>query len=150
MHNPAYSPFGESTEDRERLALEKRWYEGRLLTHVDKLLIFTEAHRVEILSTAKGKTDPQSLLEATKAVIQSRGSVHMPSELQDQMQEMNREVWYQGEKGQQDTHRIKREWTDRHAANWRRWRISEYLFVADHCAELISAKLSKVNKARDL
>lgn len=131
----------EELPDEELLALEQRWFEGKLLERIDRLMLFVENHRNEILSHAAAHRDVGALTEAVKTLILHKGSVHMPSELRDQMREIQAELWYRGERGETDHSRIKQEWTDRHASNWRRWRIKEYLFVADHCAAEIAERL---------
>lgn len=118
----------------ERLALELRWYEGRMLPYAEWVLAFVERHRAELLAAANGSGDPGVLLAATKALIIERGSVHMAAELKDQMREIENELWYRGEKGEYDRAGIQADWTTRYAVAWRRWRIREYLFVTDRCA----------------
>ena len=65
----------------------------------------------------------------------------MAGELKDQKREIENELWYRGEEGNGNRSGIQLEWTARHAAEWRRWRIKEYLFVADRCACEIAALL---------
>jgi hypothetical protein len=130
-------------EDPESLALERRWYEGRLLLHVDRLMAFVDKNQAEILQLAGANRDVGSLVRATQSLIEQKGSVHLPSELRDQIEEMNAELWYHGEKGDRDSARIKQEWTTLHAANWRRWRIKEYLFIAERCAGEIEARFNR-------
>lgn len=125
--------------EKETLALECSWYEGRLLSHVDRLLSFVKANRQKLLEQAGGSVDEQALLNAVKALIRQTGSVDLSAELKDQVKEIHSEIWIRGEKGDYDRRRIQREWTAAHAAAWREWRIKEYLFVADRCAGQIAA-----------
>ncbi len=140
------SDFKALTEG-EQFALELRWYQERMLPYVDWLMALVERRRDEILALANGSREPAALLAATKSLIADCGTVHMAAELKDQMQEIERELWYRGEKGEHNRAGIKQEWTARHAASWRRWRVQEYLFVADRCAPRIVAVLQ--TPARD-
>jgi hypothetical protein len=137
-HQPTHF---ESPDEKEMFALELRWYEGRMLPYSDWLMAFVDRHREEILRVAKAPRDPAALLAATKQLIVQRGSIHMGSELKDQKHEIQNELWYRGEKGEYDRVRIEQQWTAAHAAAWRSWRIKEYLFVADRCADRVVALL---------
>lgn len=134
------SDFKALTE-AEQFALELRWYQERMLPYVDWIMALVERRREEILALANGSHEPAALLAATKCLIADCGTMHMAAELKDQMQEIERELWYRGEKGEHNRAGIKQEWTTRHAASWRRWRVKEYLFVADRCASRIVAVL---------
>src|SRR5207249_4847810 len=130
MTDPNPSNLGPVNED-ELKALELEWDQGHLVHHVERLLAFVVQQRDDILRLAEGRTDAQTLLHATKRLIVCLGAVHPKSEMLDQIGEMQRELWYCGEKGDYDLVRIKHEWTSKHARNWRRWRLTEYLFTAD-------------------
>lgn len=144
VHEKAMNPDDATDADEisrlteaERAALEIRWYEGKMLHFVELLLAFVGRHRTEILHGAGGAVEPAALLMATKRFILLRGSVHMPSELTDQKLEMENECWYRGQEGQHDRTSIQVGWAQRHGKPWRQWRIREYLFVVDCCAERI-------------
>ena len=138
----------DSLDENELFALELLWYEGRMLPHSEWLMAFMDRHREEILRMAGAQRDPRALLAATKQLIVQRGSIDMGSELKDQKQEIQNELWYRGEKGEHDRVRIEQQWTAEHAAAWRRWRIKEYLFVADRCVERIAAELLHTFESR--
>src|SRR5882757_2937277 len=123
----------DSLTDAERFGLELRWYEGRMLLYVEWLISFVVEHREEIVSAVL-VNDTAALLAATKQLVAQRGSIHLAAELKDQRQEIENELWYRGEKGESCRRGISLDWTARHAAAWRRWRVQEYLFVADRCA----------------
>ncbi len=122
-------------------ALEVRWYEGQMLPIVNRLLEFVAKHRDDILATAGTAREPAALVNATRQYITHRGSMHMASEVSDQIREIQNELWYRGERGDHDSNRIKNEWTAQHASAWRRWRIQEYLFVAEKCGEEVTTTL---------
>jgi hypothetical protein len=129
------------SEAAELHALELRWYKGEMLPYAEWLFAFVARNRAAILREGGAPGDPAALLAATKQLIRESGSLHLASELRDQMREIHNEVWYRGERGEHDRSRIQQEWTSQHAAAWRRWRIKEYLFVVDHCGNRIVAKL---------
>ncbi len=130
-----------SFDDAELWALERRWYDGQLLGHVEALIRFTQRHRERILAWAGHQPSAVQLLEAIKAVIEQSGTIDASSELRDQAREIKDEIWYRGEKGDFDRRKIQLEWTERHAASWRQWRLKEYLFVADRCGHQLQRAL---------
>jgi hypothetical protein len=146
-HDDSAPPELDPFTDAELMALELRWYEGRMLPYTDWLMDFIARHRTEILLSADNSRDTAGLLAATKRVIVQRGSMHMVGELKDQMREIENELWYRGEKGEHDRAGIKQEWTARYANAWRRWRIKEYLFVADRCSQRIATFLTTPDAA---
>lgn len=123
--------------DQERFSLELRWYEGRMLPYIDWLLDFAERNRDDILSAAGAEADARALLAETKRRITQVGSLHLVAELRDQRREIENALWYGGEHGEHDRATIQLQWCARHAEAWRRWRIQEYLFVADRCEHLV-------------
>jgi hypothetical protein len=137
-------PDNEATEtdleilsDTELFALELRWYEGRMLLYAEWLFAFVDRHRADISLLATGSREPVALVAATKRLIIQRGSLRMAAEMEDQIREIENELWYRGEKGEHDRAGIEAAWTLAHARAWRRWRICEYLFVVDRCASRI-------------
>ncbi|MEN9662241.1 MAG: hypothetical protein RL324_1190 [Verrucomicrobiota bacterium] len=125
----------------EHQALELRWYEGSMLPYVEWIHAFAEKHRAEILRIAGPGAPGDQLVAAVKQLIVQRGSMHMASELKDQMREMENELWYSGEKDECARAEIKQRWTVDHAAAWRRWRIQEYLFVVELCRDQLTTQL---------
>lgn len=123
-----------ATDDAELWTLERRWYDGALLGHVEVLQRFAEKHRSRILEQAGNEPDEAQLTAALKSAIVKTGTLDAPSELRDQAREIKDEIWFRGERGDFDRCRIQLEWTERHAEAWRKWRLKEYLFVVDRCA----------------
>ena len=127
--------------EEERRVLELEWYGGHLLAHADRLMLFVLNNLEEIQSLAGGANATQTeLVRAVQKLVTQRGSVHLPSELSDQVKEMHNEIWYRGQKGDYDRSRIQAEWTALYAEEWRQWRITQYKFVAAHCADRIGRK----------
>ena len=118
----------------EHAQLERLWKEGRLHHQQEQVLAFAREQRAEILQIAGAARDPVALVAATRRLIARLRCVHQPSEMRDQVREMHNEIWYCGERGDHDHPRILLDWTARHGSNWRRWRIKEYLFLAENCA----------------
>lgn len=122
----------------ERAELERLWANDALRHHHQQVLAFAHEQRAEILQLADGRRESVALAGAARQLIARLRSVHQPSEMRDQVREMHNEIWYCGQRGEYDHPRIKQEWTTRHASSWRRWRIKEYLFLAERCAEEIA------------
>ena len=135
--------------EAELRTLEARWQEGRYRDYVEMLTVFVERHRDEIRQLAGEARDPGALLHAAKRLIAQHGSVDIRSELRDQVGEIHNEIWYRGETGYYDRNGIQQEWTIRHAPAWRRWRLKEYCFVVDRCADRLVA-LFTLPEDRDL
>jgi len=128
----------ESLSAEERAELERRWSKDELHHRHEQVLAFARAQSAEILQLSNGHRDPAALAAAARLLIARLRSVHQPSEMRDQVREMHNEIWYCGQRGDYDHPRIKQDWTVRHAAGWRRWRIKEYLFLAERCASEIA------------
>lgn len=148
----------------EAVALELSWARGSLDCHVERLLAFVDRNRDDIVQLAAERSRaPDSdeetpsisaraetphaphdavLLDAVKCVVGRAGAVHLASEMRDQLQVIRDELWIRGERGDYDKAHITEEWTSRHAANWRRWRLKEYAFVIDRVAERVLARIA--------
>lgn len=126
-----FSPY-EPANDAERATLEASWAHGTLQRHLVRLLEFIDRHRDDLRTLATDPGDPLAIAHAMKRLIIHLGTVHHRSEMDDQVRAIHDEIWICGERGSYDREFIKHDWTSRHASNWRRWRIKEYLFVVDH------------------
>lgn len=131
----------EPANDDARDALEREWASGRLDPYGERLLAFVTRHRAAIVQRAGPDADAHALLLAAKQHVILAGAVHPRSEMVDQAREIQDEIWIRGERGEYDRQHIAHEWTSRHAANWRRWRLTEYLYVMDRRAHEIVAAL---------
>ncbi len=105
------------------------------------LLEFVKRHRTEILAMAHKSKAKNILIDATKQLVQHRGSIHLPSEMADQIREINNEIWYRGEHADYDRSKIQEEWAMKYASMWRSFRIKEILYVADQKANEIETIL---------
>ncbi len=138
MGNEGETASVEMINAEERAELERRRCRGELSHRREQVLAFVRAQRAEILALAEGNRDPAVLSAATRRLIAQLRSIHQPSEMHDQVREMHNEIWYCGQRGEYDHPRIKQDWTVAHAASWRRWRIKEYLFLAETSASEIA------------
>jgi hypothetical protein len=118
-------------------SLENKYNSGEF----DKIKIYlfdwVENHRNEISANATSLTDKISLIESARRMIEKTGSIHLPSEMADQIKEINKEVWYRIEEGRTNKSRIKEDWTQEHSLRWREARRIELLFIFDKEIEKI-------------
>jgi hypothetical protein len=128
--------------DEELKIIESLYKSGQLNGICTHLMEFVSRHREEIKAIASRGIQPNdTFLDATKQLIQHRGSIHLPSEMADQIKEINNEIWYRGEHGDYNRSKIQEEWAMRYASMWRNFRIKEILFVCDQKAPEIEVIL---------
>ncbi len=133
----------EVANDAELAALEKEWRDGTLSAMREPLLAFVARYRERILRRAASR-DAAALLQATTNMIREARVIDLASENRDQKKEISKEVWIQGEKGNYDRTSIELDWTSRWAGDWRRWRILEYVYLAERIApEVIRTLLAE-------
>jgi len=128
--------------DKEKQFLAELFDAGQLSNIKEHLLEFVQRHREDIVRLAQGPDD-KHLLDATKIMVSQRGSIHLPSEMADQIREINNEIWYRGEKGDFDRAKIKEEWAMKYAGSWRTWRVREIIYVCERMSGEILASLRK-------
>jgi hypothetical protein len=126
--------------DIELQKLEELFNAGQLTNICDHVVDFVGRHRNEILKLSQGPGDTH-LLDAIKILVRQRGSIHLPSEMADQIREINNEIWYRGERGDFDKAKIKEEWAMKYAGAWRTWRVKEILYVVDRMSDKVLALL---------
>ncbi|MEO7426641.1 MAG: hypothetical protein ABI036_15740 [Fibrobacteria bacterium] len=128
--------------EEEQKIIEGLYKAGQLNNICAHLLEFVSRHREEIKTiAAKNRRVGNTIVDATKQLIQHRGSIHLPSEMADQIKEINNEIWYRGEHGDYNRSKIQEEWAMRYASMWRNFRIKEILFVCDQKAPEIETIL---------
>jgi len=126
--------------------LDDMYAKGQLQGICDHLTEFADRHRGEVFKVA-GSQEPKALIEGLKTLIHQRGSIHLPSEMADQIREINNEIWYRGEKGDFDRSKIKEEWAMKYAGAWRSWRVKEILFVCDKISDRLLGILNTKSKS---
>jgi len=127
-----------------REAVEEKYRKGELRLTETRLIGFVERHREEILEIAyddSPEPDDEILLDSVRLFILSKGTIHPPSEMADLICEINREVWYQGQNGIQDSRKVAEEWQEKYAAKWREARLFEAFVVLEHCSAAILGRL---------
>ncbi len=133
----------EALTEFEKQALAELWDTGKLKTISDHLLEFVDRHCDDIREMAPGEPSPEVWVEAVKRLVRKRGSIHLPSDMADQIREINNEIWYRGEKGDYNSTKIKEEWALRYAHKWREWRVKEILYVIDRRQDEVAATLPR-------
>lgn len=129
--------------DEETKIIEGLYKAGQLNNICAHLLEFVSRHKEEIKAIAsRSSRADNGAVDATKQLIQHRGSIHLPSEMADQIKEINNEIWYRGEHGDYNRSKIQEEWAMRYASMWRNFRIKEILFVCDQKADEIHSILN--------
>ena len=127
--------------EEEIRIIDEMYKAGQLNNICHHLIEFVSRHREEIKAMAGKNRIHNANIEATKQLIQHRGSIHLPSEMADQIKEINNEIWYRGEHGDYNRSKIQEEWAMRYASMWRNFRIKEILFVVEKKAPEIEVIL---------
>ncbi len=126
--------------EAEEAALEREWAGEKLTRLRGPLLAFVERHRDEILRRAQGN-GMAALLQVTLQLMRELRTIDLHAENRDQLHEIEKEVWYRGEEGNHDVKAIQADWARRYGPGWRRWRMLQYLFVADRIAPDVIRRL---------
>jgi hypothetical protein len=116
-------------------SLEEKFENGELATIQKHLNDFIERHKSDIKKKVNEKDNPNDFFTILYQEIDRRGSIHIPSEMADQIKEINKEIWYRGEDGATDRRVITEEWTQRYSIMWRQARKKEILFVLRKCKD---------------
>lgn len=146
-------------------ALDDLWRKGQLGELERDLDSFIRAHLPEIRTTLreekaagveiarrryrKGEMSDRQLVDyCVRAVLRRRGSCNPHRDIQEQIGEIEKEVWYEGERERKPVtparrEEIARSWAKRHAQMWREWRLYQLLYVwdkkVDQYVELIAS-----------
>jgi hypothetical protein len=129
-----------------REVVEQKYTNGELCHTEGYLLDFADRHRDDIWALAYDDSAVPSdsdLIDATKLLILSRGSVQPAAEMGDIIREINKEIWYRGEKthSPQNAAEVSADWQEKYASKWREARLFETLVVLDHCAARVLDRL---------
>jgi hypothetical protein len=123
------SPFSPDAEELKKL--QHRWDAGAYAEDLNHLIDFVRERKDLLMQAAGGSGSEADYLKAVRALLIQFGSVDARTEMLEQLQLIQDEIWYCGERGDYDRARIVEDWTRQHAAAWRRWRLIEYLFVLE-------------------
>jgi hypothetical protein len=83
----------------------------------------------------RGEISNDQLVDyCVRAVLRKRGTCNPRRDIQEQCGEIEKEVWYEGERAQSPVcaerrEEIARTWAKQHASKWREWRIFQLLYV---------------------
>lgn len=90
---------------------------------------------------SKGEISDRQLVDfCVRSVIRKRGTCNARRDIEEQCREIEKEVWYEGERRRRPIsperrEEIARSWARHHASNWREWRLFQLLYVWDKKAE---------------
>ena len=85
-------------------------------------------------------TDHQMVDFCVRSVLRKRGSCNPRRDILEQVGEIEKEVWYEGERVQSPVaeerrEEIARSWASKHASQWREWRLFQILYVWEKKAD---------------
>jgi hypothetical protein len=92
-------------------------------------------------------TKPQFVDYCVRSVLRRRGSCNPGRDIEEQRLEIEKEVWFEGERQRRKLpaercEEIARKWAKLHAPHWREWRLFQMLYVwekkSDQYLRLIS------------
>lgn len=135
----------EAYEPTEREKLEQLWNSGHLQRHIAALEKFYRKNRHQLEALIASRSQRPSLVELAKHLVIEARIIDRTTEIADQIADIETEIWIQGERGNYDRDRIVAEWAAQHAAQWRHWRIKEYLFATEHMEDVLLGCLQKAS-----
>ncbi len=134
-----------------REELDRKFADGDLSGLRRDLLNFIGRHAAQIREVAaelpEGIDLETGLIETARTFVEDHGVLQPARELAQQIQEINKEIWYQGEKepvGGADRRRISEEWTEKYSGQWRSARVQEISYVFDRSENAILELLKKI------
>ncbi len=96
----------------------------------------------------RGEISNRQLVDfCVRSILRKRGTCNPRRDIEEQKGEIEKEVWYEGERSRSPVpadrrEEIARSWAMKHASKWREWRLFQLLFVwekkADHYLRLIA------------
>ena|SRR5436190_10130810 len=138
-------------------SLEELWSQGQLRdleTDLDRFIRdnLQEIRRVmsegQISGTEiarrrylRGEISSEQLVDfCVRAVLRKRGTCNPRRDIQEQCYEIEKEVWYEGERVQSPVcaerrEEIARSWATQHASKWREWRLFQLLYIWEKKAD---------------
>ncbi|HLF92470.1 MAG TPA: hypothetical protein VJB14_03350 [Planctomycetota bacterium] len=89
----------------------------------------------------KGEISDRQLVDyCVRSVLRVRGTCNARRDILEQKGEIDKEVWYEGERSKRPVaaerrEEIARTWARSHASQWREWRLFQLLYVWEKKAE---------------
>jgi len=96
----------------------------------------------------KGEISDRQLVDyCVRSTLRNRGTCNARRDILEQKGEIEKEVWYEGERQKRPVaperrEEIARSWARSHASQWREWRLFQLLYVWEKKAEAYVALLS--------
>ena len=96
----------------------------------------------------KGEISDRQLVDyCVRSVLRNRGTCNPRRDILEQKGEIDKEVWYEGERQKRPVpaerrEEIARSWARSHASQWREWRLFQLLYVWEKKAEAYVPLLS--------
>ena len=90
----------------------------------------------------RGEINDHQLVDyCVRAVLRKRGTCNPRRDIQEQCYEIEKEVWYEGERVKRPVpaerrEEIARSWATEHASKWREWRLFQLLYVWEKKADV--------------
>jgi hypothetical protein len=138
-------------------SLEDLWAKGQLKDVEQDLDCFIRQNLQELRKTVregkiggvgvarrrylKGEISDRQLVDyAVRTTLRRRGSCNPRRDIEEQRGEIEKEVWYEGERRRNGVpselrEEIARRWASQHASQWREWRLYQLLYVWERKAE---------------
>jgi hypothetical protein len=93
-------------------------------------------------------SDRQFVDFCVRSVLRRKGSCNPGRDIEEQRREIEKEVWYEGERQRRPLpadrrEDIARKWAKHHAPNWREWRLFQMLYVWEQKADQYLTLLSE-------
>jgi len=130
--------------------VEKKWRNGDLAHVETRLLEFVRRHAMTLVDVAKDDNEnpgPEEYLDAIRILVLSKGTIHPPAEMAEMIREINKEIWYQGERGEGNPQKVRDLWEQKYAFQWSEARLFETFVVLEHVAPKAVQTLHEAVKA---
>lgn len=114
-------------------SLRQKYEAGDFSEIYGHLITFINRRKQEIkerISTDDWATSHPAV-SAMCRIIERTKSVNLPFEMSRQIQEINKEIWIQAEKGMHEVGEVKESWAQRYAILWRKAYAIELFYVID-------------------
>jgi hypothetical protein len=138
-------------------SLETLWSSGELRDMEQDLDCFIRSNLSDLRRTVReGRLGGQDLARrrhhqgalskrqfvdfCVRSVLRRKGSCNPGRDIEDQRREIEKEVWFEGERARRAVPRerqeeIARNWARLHAPHWREWRLFQLLYVWERKAD---------------
>ena len=138
-------------------SLEDLWKKGQLKDLEEDLDAFIRTHLPDLRRAVqegqgggaevarrrylRGEISDRQLVDfCVRAILRKRGTCNPRRDIEVQREEIEKEVWYEGERFRrpippEKREEIARQWAAHHASHWREWRLFQLLYVWEKKAD---------------